>query len=45
MSEEDLIGNFHLVKEYILVTGHVTPLPHLLHHEAIWGNDVEIMTV
>lgn len=34
VSEEDLIGNFHLVKEYILVTGHVTPLPHLLHHEA-----------
>ena len=32
--EEDLIPNFELMKEYVPVVGHETPLPHQLDHEA-----------
>ncbi|CAL1153253.1 unnamed protein product [Cladocopium goreaui] len=34
VQEQDLINNFDLLKTYLWVVGHTTPLPHLLHHEA-----------
>jgi hypothetical protein len=37
VQEQDLINNFDLLKTYLWVVGHTTPLPHLLHHEASWG--------
>ena len=32
--EEDIIQNFELMKDYVFVVGHETPLPHQLDHEA-----------
>ena len=37
IGEADLVQNYELLKEYLYVAGHRTPLPHQLDHEALWG--------
>lgn len=31
--EGDLVSNYELMKDYLWSCGHITPLPHQVHHE------------
>ena len=37
VTENDLVNNFDILKEYLWCVGGATPLPHMLHHEVGGG--------